>query len=104
MDESEFRFRLRQRRRDLGLNQAQFGERIGLSRASFGLIEQGRRGVSLAEGWRLSEALGVNIDWLCGRTEKFVDYFADPEPPLEWNFSDWRIADDMWGVDEAVTR
>ena len=48
-------------RKEAGLTQAQFAERIGISRPSLVKIENSQRAISLEEGDAISRVLGISI-------------------------------------------
>jgi transcriptional regulator with XRE-family HTH domain len=52
---------IREVRLKKGLSQSELAEKIGLSRASYIAIEQGKRELTLSECERLSQALGVSV-------------------------------------------
>lgn len=56
--------RVRRRRRELGLRQADLAERLGLDDSTVRAIESGRRGVSLDTLVALANALDVPAGWL----------------------------------------
>jgi transcriptional regulator with XRE-family HTH domain len=68
MDESELYLRLgqlvRQHRERLGVNQADIGGAVGLSRASIANIETGRQRIPLHHLYRLARALKVDVNAL----------------------------------------
>lgn len=68
--------RLRARREELGLTQAQLAERTGLTQATISRLEKGAsKGLYGDTQRRLEESLRTSWEWLCGADE------APPEPP-----------------------
>lgn len=61
--------RIRCRREDLGLLQAQLARRAGLSVGFLSDVENGRRGISVENLVAIADVLGRRIDW-----------FVRPEP------------------------
>jgi predicted transcriptional regulator/transcriptional regulator with XRE-family HTH domain len=62
--------RIRQRRRELGIRQADLAERIGISASYLNLIEWNKRKVAGAVLHRVAEALGLTLEELDGATER----------------------------------
>lgn len=63
--------RIRERRKELGLNAEEFASRIGYkSGAAISLMENGKRGISVDKLLEISNVLGVNPEWLLGVQEK----------------------------------
>lgn len=63
--------RIRERRKELGLNAEEFASRIGYrSGAAISLMENGKRGISVDKLLEISDVLGVNPGWLLGVQEK----------------------------------
>lgn len=63
--------RIRERRKELGLNAEEFAPRIGYrSGAAISLMENGKRGISVDKLLEISDVLGVNPGWLLGVQEK----------------------------------
>ncbi len=63
--------RIRERRKELGLNTEEFASRIGYrSGAAISLMENGKRGISADKLLEISDVLGVNPGWLLGVQEK----------------------------------
>ncbi len=61
--------RLKQKRQELGLSNAELARRAGMGWRNLYFIEAGR-GVSVLGLLCVAEALGVSMDWLCGRGEE----------------------------------
>ena len=65
--------RIKQIRRELGLTQAEFAERIGLKQNSIALIESGKRNISDQAVLSICREYGVNEEWLrTGDGDKFI--------------------------------
>jgi len=64
-----FSQRLRQARDNAGLSQSQLAEKIGLHTGSLSHLENRRRVPSLDILEKLSDELGVSVDWLLGRAD-----------------------------------
>ncbi|WP_107926546.1 helix-turn-helix domain-containing protein [Lysinibacillus parviboronicapiens] len=65
--------RLLKLRNELKLNQAEFGEKIGLSKASISALESGSRNITDRHIMLLSSEFNVNENWLrSGEGEMFV--------------------------------
>ena len=56
--------RIKQIRRELGLTQQEFAERIGLKQNSIALIESGKRNISDQAVLSICREYGINEDWL----------------------------------------
>lgn len=66
--------RVRFLRKELGLNQSQFAEKIGLKQAAIGLYENNQRGVADRIILLICEKYGVREEWLRNGTgEMFVE-------------------------------
>jgi transcriptional regulator with XRE-family HTH domain len=57
---------IKHNRLERGINQADMAERLGLSRPSYGAIEQGTRELSFSEAEKLSAILGITLQELEG--------------------------------------
>ena len=68
-NENFFGSRVFEQRKRLGLNQAQLGEKIGLSHKSISTIESGARGTSLDKLIELAYVFHVSTDYLLGLTD-----------------------------------
>lgn len=65
--------RIKQIRRELGLTQTEFAERIGLKQNSIALIESGKRNISDQAVLSICREYGVNEEWLrTGDGDKFI--------------------------------
>lgn len=70
--------RIKQIRRDLGLTQTEFAERIGLKQNSISLIESGKRNISDQAVLSICREYGVNEEWLrTGTGEKMTPDASD---------------------------
>ncbi len=56
-------------RRDRGLSLEQLAEAAGLHRTSLGLVERGKRGLSVASATRLAHALDLRLSELVAQAE-----------------------------------
>ena len=56
--------RIKQIRRELGLTQQEFAERIGLKQNSIALIESGKRNISDQAVLSICREYGINEEWL----------------------------------------
>lgn len=71
--------RIRARREELGLTQAQLADRTGLTQATISRLEKGSsKGLYGDTQRRLEEALRTSWGWLCGAEEEAK---AEPPPP-----------------------
>lgn len=69
----EINDRIRALRKELGVNQAEFGESLGLRQSTIGNYESGSRAVSDATILAICRHYGVNEEWLrYGSGEMFV--------------------------------
>ena len=68
-NENFFGSRVFEQRKRMGLNQAQLGEKIGLSHKSISTIESGARGTSLDKLIELAYVFHVSTDYLLGLTD-----------------------------------
>lgn len=70
--------RIKQIRRELGLTQTEFAERIGLKQNSIALIESGKRNISDQAVLSICREYGVNEEWLrTGTGEKMTPDASD---------------------------
>lgn len=70
--------RIKQIRRELGLTQTEFAERIGLKQNSIALIESGKRNISDQAVLSICREYGINEEWLrTGRGEKMAPDASD---------------------------
>lgn len=70
--------RIKQIRRELGLTQTEFAERIGLKQNSIALIESGKRNISDQAILSICREYGVNEEWLrTGIGEKMTPDASD---------------------------
>lgn len=70
--------RIKQIRRELGLTQMEFAERIGLKQNSIALIESGKRNISDQAVLSICREYGINEEWLrTGHGEKMVPETTD---------------------------
>jgi len=77
MDMDEFGKRLRERREQVGLSQADVSRRTGIIQRDISRLEHGRKPALWADTLlRLADALACATDYLLGRTD-------DPAPPTK---------------------
>lgn len=70
--------RIKQIRRELGLTQQEFADRIGLKQNSIALIESGKRNISDQAVLSICREYGINEEWLrTGSGEKMVPDASD---------------------------
>lgn len=70
--------RIKQIRRELGLTQTEFAERIGLKQNSIALIESGKRNISDQAVLSICREYGVNEEWIrTGTGEKMTPDASD---------------------------
>lgn len=70
--------RIKQIRRELGLTQQEFADRIGLKQNSIALIESGKRNISDQAVLSICREYGINEEWLrTGKGEKMVPDASD---------------------------
>lgn len=70
--------RIKQIRRELGLTQQEFADRIGLKQNSIALIEGGKRNISDQAVLSICREYGINEEWLrTGKGEKMVPDASD---------------------------
>ena len=66
--------RIKELRRELGLNQTEFGERINVKQTSIGMYENGHRAVTDRSMLQICQAFNVNESWLrTGQGDMFVE-------------------------------
>ena len=66
--------RIKQARKELGLSQSDFGEKLGLTQQSIASIEQGKTPVTDKHIKPICAIYGVNEDWLkTGEGAMFID-------------------------------
>lgn len=83
--------RLYEIRKEMKLNQAQMGEIIGVSRASYSLYENGKLPIDIVMLKRLHEKTGFSFDYLLGYSEEKIHgesmtisvIHGDPPPKKE---------------------
>lgn len=64
-----FEKRLRELRRQAGLNQKQLGEQLGLTDNAISMMERGNRGTTIEKLVLLAEYFHVSTDYLLGITD-----------------------------------
>ena len=70
--------RIKQIRRELGLTQQEFADRIGLKQNSIALIESGKRNISDQAVLSICREYGINEEWLrTGKGEKMAPDASD---------------------------
>lgn len=57
----EFRLKVKQRRKELGISQEELAYRAGFHRTYIGMIERAERNITLSNLKRLADALGVGL-------------------------------------------
>ncbi len=84
MSVSAIGYRIRERRRSLGLTQAAMARQLGISASYLNLIEANKRAVGGALLQRLAEGLGLSVDVLTGAVERRLsdDLRELPTDPL----------------------
>lgn len=66
--------RLKEVRKTLGLNQSEFGSRLGITGPGISKIESGDRNLTEHMALAVCREFGVSYDWLkCGKGKMFVD-------------------------------
>ncbi len=78
--------RIKLLRKELKMNQAEFGQRIGLKQAAIGLYENGNRSVSEQSITLISQVYQVRAEWL--RTGEGPQRITEPYSPWEDNSID----------------
>lgn len=68
--------RIRELRREQGRTLEDVADSAGLHRTSLGLVERGKRGLSVDTAARLAEALGVSLSRLIAEAEELQRSFA----------------------------
>lgn len=82
MMKSKFAERLRSRRKELGLSQAQLATRIGQHQTSISRYEKVTGNPTLTRAFELAEGLGVTIDWLAG-TDHLATLYPGKNPNMD---------------------
>lgn len=78
-DKKEIGARLRMLRKRAGYRSAKaFAEVVGFSTTGYAEYEQGRRGLSYENAWKIADALGISLDELGGREWPPSGAVADP--------------------------
>ena len=78
-DKKEIGARLRMLRKRAGYRSAKsFAEVVGFSTTGYAEYEQGRRGLSYENAWKIADALGISLDELGGRAWPPSGVSADP--------------------------
>ena len=78
-DKKEIGARLRMLRKRAGYRSAKsFAEVAGFSTTGYAEYEQGRRGLSYENAWKIADALGISLDELGGREWPPSGASADP--------------------------
>lgn len=65
-----FSERLRQLRKDRGVNQQELAEAIGITKSAIAMYEQGRREPGFEIQEKLADYFNVDIDFLLGRSDR----------------------------------
>ena len=76
MDMDTLGKRLRERRVQAGVSQAEIARQTGMIQPDLSLLERGKKHVWVETLLRLADALDCSLDYLTGRTE-------DPTPPTK---------------------
>lgn len=77
--EKDLNGRLKIIRLNLGLNQSEFADKLGMQQGSYSMIEKGKNGISSQLLKKLTIDLNVNANWLMtGKGEMFNDYSDKP--------------------------
>lgn len=69
--------RLRQRRLELGLGQAELGRKAGISRQAVNAIERGQTRASVDTALQLAAVLGLSVEGLFGATDRSGAWWPD---------------------------
>lgn len=69
MDKAKLKERISERRRALGITQAELADRSGLSPSAISQIESGARLPMLPVLQKIADTLAVSMDYLAGRSE-----------------------------------
>lgn len=86
----EFKSRLVQLRKEAGLTQEEFAQKIGFSRTAISAWEIGRNEPSNADTIKIANFFGVSTDYLLGKTDlkdNTVKIFADAVQAIEKEYS-----------------
>lgn len=70
MTKKSFQLRLRKSRENLGWTQTELAQAAGLNASQISHFESGQRRPSFDNIGNIANALGVSIDYLCGRVEQ----------------------------------
>lgn len=62
---------------DMGISRLQLAEDTGLCERAVIRLEKGESNPLLSNALAIAEALGVSLDWLCGRIEESGDDITD---------------------------
>ena len=62
----EFGGRVREARTNLGWNQTELGEKVGVTAMTISYLETGRHTPTLPRLMKIAKALGVSVGWLVG--------------------------------------
>lgn len=65
---------IRERRRELGLTQADLARRVGISRASLASVETGRQGVLVHRLYAFADQLGVDVISLLPQRDEAAEF------------------------------
>lgn len=81
--------RIRETRKRCGLTQKQLAEKLNISYQQIGQYEKGTRRPKSENLQKIADALGVNIDYLCGKTrvDTFTETFLNEHPEIEKTLS-----------------
>lgn len=72
----DFKSKLKETRKKLGLNQTQFADKTGFSRSTISEYENGTRKVTLAAIQKIASATKTNVsDWLEGSDNLYINQF-----------------------------
>lgn len=95
--------RLLAARKELGYNQQEVAEIIGISRAALSYYEKGDRSIDIEALYKLSHFYNISIDYLFGlKTTSSPEHsFEEVKEMAELGFSDESL-DKMWGNVELV--
>lgn len=83
--------RIREARKKCGLTQKQLAEKLNISYQQIGQYEKGTRRPKSENLQKIADALGVNIDYLYGKTriDTFTKTFLNEYPAIEKAFSSY---------------
>ena len=82
----EFKDQLRRLRKEIGYNQGQLADRLGISRSAISMYESGRRQPDYETLELFADFFNVDMNYLLGKTDMST-YYIDPETA--------RIADEI---------